>query len=485
MSTPAKIIETNLPTVALVGRVNVGKSTLFNKITETAHALVSDIPGTTRTRNIGTASWRGKQFRLIDTGGLTFDESVPLEKEIITQTQIALNEADLIVFVVDIQDELLPQEKELAKYLRQSQKNKQVILLANKADNQSLRLKIHNGEWLKLGLGEPFPVSAGNGSNVGDFLDLVYKKLAKTKLRPKTAKKIKPIKVALIGKPNVGKSTLFNALIGEERVIVSDMPHTTREPHDTLVEYEKENYLFIDTAGIRRKTKVSGQLEKIGISKSLDTINKADIVLFVLDAGEPITDQDQQLGGFLKEHTKSTIIVINKWDKAEANDDEFRGEVKQLIYNNFPHLDFAPLVFVSAKSQYRVHQIFPLIKQAYEAKQITIDDATLKEFLKNTTHKKMPTTGKGVRHPKILSLKQLASNPPVFELLIKVKTSLHNSYIQYLKKRLREKFGFFATPLIMKVSKLKQVSFNRQERKAGSKPLKKKRKFVRTAQRYR
>lgn len=485
MSTPAKIINTNLPAVALVGRVNVGKSTLFNKITETAHALVSNIPGTTRTRNIGTASWRGKQFRLIDTGGLTFDENVPLEKEIITQTEIALNEADVIVFVVDIQDELLPQEKELARHLRQKAKNKPVILVANKADNASFRLRAHDGNWLKLGLGEPVPVSAGNGSNIGDFLDLLYKQLNKTKIRPKQEKDFNPIKVALIGKPNVGKSTLFNSLIGEDRVIVSDMPHTTREPHDILVEAEGTNLLFVDTAGIRRKTKVSGELEKIGIGKSLEAINKSDIVLFVLDAGEPITDQDQQLGGFLKEHTKSTIIVINKWDKAEANDDEFRGEVKQLIYNNFPHLDFAPIVFVSAKSQYRVHQIFPLIKQAYEARQITIDDAILKEFLKNTTHKKMPTTGKGVRHPKILSLKQLASNPPVFELLIKVKTSLHNSYIQYLKKRLREKFGFFATPLIIKVSKLKQVSFNRQERKAGSKPLKKKRKFARSAQRYR
>ncbi|HRY36809.1 MAG TPA: ribosome biogenesis GTPase Der [Candidatus Magasanikbacteria bacterium] len=484
MATPAKIIEQNLPTVALVGRVNVGKSTLFNKITETAHALVSNIPGTTRTRNIGIASWRGKQFRLIDTGGLTFDESVPLEKEIIAQTEIALNEADVIVFVVDIQDELLPQEKELARRLRQKEKNKPVILVANKADNAAFRSRAYEEQWLKLGLGEPIPVSAGNGSNVGDFLDLLYKQFNKTKIRPKQEKNLNPIKVALIGKPNVGKSTLFNSLIGEERVIVSEMPHTTREPHDILVEAEDQAMLFVDTAGIRRKTKVSGELERIGIGKSLDAINKADIVLFLLDAGEPITDQDQQLGGFLKEHTKSTIIVINKWDKAEANDDEFRGEVKQLIYNNFPHLDFAPVVFVSAKSQYRVHQIFPLIKQAYEARQITLDDATLKEFLKNTTHKRMPTTGKGVRHPKILSLKQLASNPPVFELMIKVKTSLHNSYIQYLKKRLREKFGFFATPLIIKVSKLKQLAFNKQERKAGEKPVRK-RKFVRTAQRYR
>ncbi len=456
MSTPAKIVETKLPTVALVGRVNVGKSTLFNRLTESAHALVSDIPGTTRTRNIGLVTWRGKNFRLIDTGGLTFDESVPLEKEIIAQTEIALTEADLVIFVTDIQDELLPQEKELAKYLRQQQKNKKVLLLANKADTSSLRTRVYEKDWLKLGLGEPIPVSASNGSNLGDFLDIVYKNLNTSKLRPKKEKEIIPIKVALIGKPNVGKSSLFNKLIGEDRVIVSPMPHTTREPHDTLVEYEKTNYLFIDTAGIRRKTKVTGQLEKIGIGKSLSTVNKADIVLFLLDASQPITDQDQQLGGFLKEHTKSVVIVVNKWDTAEANDDEFRNQIKQDIYHSFPHLDYAPIIFVSALTGYRAHQIFPLLQEVWAGRQIMVDEKTLSVFLKKITRKHLPSKGKGVRHPKILSLKQINANPPVFELMIKQKTSLHISYVKFLKNRLREEYGFFATPIIIKLSKFKQ-----------------------------
>lgn len=456
MSTPAKIIEHKLPTIALVGRVNVGKSTLFNKITETAHALVSDIPGTTRTRNVGVASWRGKQFSLIDTGGLTFDESVPLEKEIIAQTELAMQEADLVVFVVDIQDELLPQEKELARYLRQKQKGKPVILLANKADNASFRMRVHDKEWLNLGLGEPIPVSAGNGSNVGDFLDIVYKKLGKMKVRPKTEKAINQIKVALVGKPNVGKSSLFNKLIGQERVIVSPMPHTTREPHDTLVEYEGDNFLFIDTAGIRRKTKVSGLLERIGIGKSLETVNRSDIVLLLLDATEPITDQDQQLAGFLKEHTKSVVIVVNKWDMAEANDDEFRNQVKKDIYHSFPHLDFAPIVFVSSLTGYHTHQIFPLLKEVMAGRQISIDEQTLNEFLKKVTRKHLPSRGKGVRHPKILSLKQINVTPPIFEIMIKYRTSLHLSYVKFLKNRLREQFGFFATPIIIKLSKFKQ-----------------------------
>lgn len=456
MPTPAKIIETNLPTVALVGRVNVGKSTLFNKITETSHALVSNIPGTTRTRNVDTATWRGKQFRLIDTGGLTFDESVPLEKEIIAQTEIALEEADLIVFVVDIQDDLLPQEKELAKHLRKKQKNKKIVFIANKADTASLRLRVHDGQWLKLGLGEPLPVSASNGSNLGDFLDIIYKNLSKTKFRPKAEKETNFIKVALVGKPNVGKSSLFNTLIGEDRVIVSPMPHTTREPHDTLVKYEKDNFLFIDTAGIRRKTKVSGLLERVGIGKSLETVNKSDIVLLVLDATEPITDQDQQLAGFLKEHTKSVIIVVNKWDQSEENTDEFRNEVKKSIYSCFPHLDFAPIIFVSALTQYRVHQIFPLLQEVWAGRQIAIDEKTLDEFLKKMVHKHLPSRGKGVHHPKILSLKQINANPPIFEIMIKQKTSLHFSYVKFLKNRLREEFGFFAAPIIIKLSKFKQ-----------------------------
>jgi GTP-binding protein len=394
MPTPAKIIDLHLPTIALIGRVNVGKSTLFNKIIEENLALVSNIAGTTRTRNIGIAAWRGRQFRLVDTGGLTFSEDVPLEDDIIKQTEIALAEADIILFVVDIRSGLLPQEREIARRLVKQYKTKPVILVANKADSQTIHHLVYEREWRQLGLGEPFPVSAANGSKIGDLLDKMYKELGKIKKNPKRAPESEPVKVALMGKPNVGKSSLFNKLIGEERVIVSDMPHTTREPHDTLVEVEfepndnevsgseviakekissgkkkkvkasKDQILFIDTAGIRRKSKVSGELEKIGIQKSIATVNRADIVLLVLDATEPITDQDQQLAGLLREHIRSVIIVINKWDKADANDDPFRNEVKEDIYKKFPHLNFAPIVFVSAKTGYRIHQIFPLIKRA-------------------------------------------------------------------------------------------------------------------------
>jgi len=458
MATPAKILDQNLPAVALVGKVNVGKSTLFNKILERNLAIVSNVPGTTRTRNMAIASWRGKNFRLIDTGGLTFDDKVPLENDIIHQTEIALGEADVILFVVDIQDEIMSQEKELARRLQKLThgKNKKIIFVANKADTAALREQIHERDLIRLGLGTPFPVSALNSANLGDLLDLVYTHLNKLPRRPKRIKDIPAIRVAVVGRPNVGKSSLFNKLIGEDRVIVSDMPHTTREPHDILVEYEKANILFVDTAGIRRKVKVSGDLEKQGIGKSLDMINKSDIVLFVLDATEPISDQDQQLAGLLREHTKSVLIIVNKWDKAEDNDDSFRNEVKDLVYKKFPHLDFAPIIFVSALNGYRVHQIFPDIIRAWRERQIEVSGDDLHDFIKRSVKKHLPTRGQGVRHPEILGMSQLRTDPPMFEILIKPKTSVHISYIHFLENRLRERWGFFACPLVIKMSKMRK-----------------------------
>ena len=455
MATPATIVDRGLPTVALIGRVNVGKSTLFNKIIEKNLAIDSDVPGTTRTRNIAVASWRGKQFRLVDTGGLTFAEDVPLEEDIIKQTELAIAEADLIVFVTDIENGILPQEVEIAKRLRKKSKNKPIIFVSNKADSVNSHNKIYDREWRRLGLGLPLPISAVSGANLGDLLDEIYKGLSKSKKRPKKHSEEKPIRVAIMGRPNVGKSSLFNKLIGEDRVIVNPLAHTTREPHDILVEEGGTLIEFVDTAGIRRKAKVSGELERLGIQKSISTINKCDIVLLVLDATEPITDQDQQLAGLLREHTRSVIIVVNKWDKADDNSDEFRNNVKDDIYVAFPHLKFAPVVFTSAKTEYRVHQIFPLIKQAWDGRQIVLTEEVLKEFLKKVVKKRLPTKGKGVRHPKVLSITQIGYNPPMFELIIKSNTSLHISYVHYLSNRLREQFGFFAAPIVMKLTKLK------------------------------
>lgn len=457
MATPAKIINFNLPTVVLVGRVNVGKSTIFNRLTETNQALISTIPGTTRTNNVGITVWRGKQFRLIDTGGLSFSDNVLLEKDIIKQTETALKQADVILMVVDLQDNLLPQEKKLAKKLmRQYQSKKPIMLIGNKADSPDWRIRAHEKEWRQLGLGAPIAVSAINGSNIGDLLDLIYKNLKKTKKQPKTIKENDAIKTTIVGRPNVGKSSLFNKLIGESRVIVNPMPHTTREPHDILVEVDGQKLLFMDTAGIRRKSKVSGVLEKLGIGKSFEVIKRSDIIIFLLDASSPITDQDQQLGGFLSEHAKSVIIAVNKWDLAEENTDNFKNEIKKMIYNYFPHLNYAPIIFISALTEYHIHQIFPLITRVWKERQTSVSPEALREFLRLTIKQHLPSRGKGVRHPQILQIKQTSTSPPVFQIVIKHRTSLHLSYVNFLKKRLREKFGFFASPIIIKLTKLKK-----------------------------
>jgi GTPase len=454
MATPAHIIDPNLPTVALVGRVNVGKSTLFNKLTEQDKALISKVPGTTRTRNIGLVRWGGKQFRIIDTGGLTFSDDVLLEEDIIKQTEIAIKEADLILFVADIKEGLLPQEKELAQQLRKSKKK--IFFVVNKADGLKHEILALDKEWKKMQLGEPLPISAASGNNLGELLDKILKELRRLPRRPKNLKEVRPIKVALVGRPNVGKSSLFNKLIGEERVVVSNMPHTTREPHDTLVKLGPDLILFVDTAGIRRKAKVKGELEKKGIAKSIEAAERADVVLLLLDTNDPISDQDKQLAGLLREHAKSVIIIVNKWDLAEENTDQMRNQAIKDIGALLPHLNFAPIVFVSAKSGYRTHQIFPLIKKAWLGRRTEVNEDKLEEFFAKAKRYKLPSKGKGTNFPKLLDLTQLATDPPIFDIRVKAKTSLHQSYINYLSNGLRREFGFFACPIVMKVSKQKK-----------------------------
>lgn len=454
MTTPATIVDLNLPTAVLIGRVNVGKSTLFNKLIEKNKALVSDIPGTTRTKNIGIVNWRGKNIRLIDTGGLNMSEEEDFDKDILKQTEDALKEADVIIFTVDIREGVLPQEKEIAKkIIRQKDK---VIFVANKADSPKWETAAEETEWLKLGLGKPMGVSADSGLNLGDLLDEIFKRCQKLSVRPKKAKEIKPIRVSLIGRPNVGKSTLFNAIIGREEVIASDIAHTTRESYDLLTEYEKQPILFVDTAGIRRKAKVIGDLEEGGVKKSIQTVKNSDIILLILDAGEPISQQDKQLGGLLKENTKSVIIIVNKWDKAEGNEESFQKEVKERIYDSFPHLKFAPIVLLSAKTKHNVNKVFPQIMKAWQGRNTLVENDELENFLKEITRKHRPARGKFSAFPKIIGFKQVHAAPPIFEMTVKMKTSIHSSYLNYIKNKLREKYDFYATPIVIRIHKRKK-----------------------------
>lgn len=465
MATPASQKTDSLPVVVLVGRANVGKSTLFNRMLEQKKALVSPIAGTTRTNNEGDVLWCGTYIHVIDTGGPDNAENEPFASDIINQAKMALAAADVVVLVTDGSVGILPQERVLARDLRKrlGERDVPIILVANKCDNPRVDNSTKGHEWLSLGVGAPLTVSAVNGRGVGDLLDQTYKLLKKKKRTPrvkKMAARSVPIRVSLIGKPNVGKSSLFNQLIGEPKVIVSPIPHTTREPFDTTLTYlaGKTPYVitFVDTAGIRRKARVSGVLEREGISKSIQMIEHSDIVLLVLDMSEPLATQDLQLGGLLEKHSRSTVIVLNKWDMIEDNTDAGRNKVKEFIYNTFPHLDFAPIVFVSSKTGYRTHQIFPMIVAIDQARKMQIEQSVLDEFLHRVTHEHRPSRGKGTRHPSITALRQLNAAPPVFEISIKYRTSLHRSYINYLKRQMREEFGFVGTPVIIKMTKMKR-----------------------------
>ncbi|MBI2436414.1 MAG: GTP-binding protein, partial [Candidatus Magasanikbacteria bacterium] len=351
--------------------------------------------------------------------------------------------------------------KELAKKLTQTYKDKKIYLLANKADTKKIEMNLGEKEWMSLGLGMPIPVSATTGKGVGDFLDILLRDLNKLSIRPKKIKDQRDlISISLFGKPNVGKSSIFNKLIGQEQVIVSHIAHTTREPHDTTLEYEHEGKThklkFIDTAGIRRKTKVHGELEREGIKRSIASATHSDIILVVLDGSETIAMQDMQLGGLIEKRSKGVIILINKWDLAEDNSDAFRNEVKKMIYAHFPHLNFAPILFVSGKTGYKIQQIFPLIIEIATSRKIELPQKLLDKFIERATKTHKPARGKGTRQPKILGIRQLNSNPPIFEMTIKAKTSIHRSYVSYIENKLREEFGFFGTPIVIKLTKSKK-----------------------------
>src|SRR3989344_5179291 len=370
MSKAPQKTQDDIPTIAFVGRVNVGKSTLFNRIVEAQHALVSPIPGTTRTRNIMLAWWRGMPLRFVDTGGLTFDERVPFEKEIIKQTEIALKEADVIAFVVDLGVGILHQERELAKILRKQKKP--VIVVGNKADTEKKARTADEGVWQALGFGNPIPVSALNGKNIGDLLDVLYEKVKPhlTAIEETSAQKYdEAIRVIILGKPNVGKSSLLNALLGEERVGVSPIPHTTREPHDVLTEFDGTPILFVDTAGVRRHAKMQAGLEKDGVRKSLETLKNADVALLIMDAGDFLSAQDQRLAELMGEAAAGMGLVLNKWDLVENNQNpEVRNAARRQLERHFPFAAFAPITFVSALDKKGMYTVLPLIKKVFEAR---------------------------------------------------------------------------------------------------------------------
>ncbi len=427
------------PMVAIIGKPNVGKSTFFNYIIGKRLSIVEDVPGVTRDRVYGEANWRGRTFTLIDTGGIEPESNDIILSQMKDQANIAINIADVIVFLTDIKQGVTAIDEKIALMLRKSKKK--VILVCNKSDNFG-KPKDDIYEFYNLGLGDPYPVSSTNALGIGDVLDAIYEALP-PKDENEEVEEI--INVAVIGKPNVGKSSLVNKILGENRVIVSDIAGTTRDAIDSYFENDKGKYNFIDTAGIRKKNKVSEAIEKYSIMRSLFAIERADVCLMLIDAKEGVTDQDAKIAGEAHEAGKGIIIVINKWDEVEKTTGTLENYKKE-VYNKLGYLTYAPMLFISAKTGQRVDKLFELINKVAHNNSIRISTSMLNQVINEAVAVVQPPTDKG-RRLKILYATQGATKPPTFIIFVNNKSLFHFSYERYLINQIRTNFGLEGTPI--------------------------------------
>jgi GTP-binding protein len=449
-------LNTKLAQVAIVGRANVGKSMLFNRLVGKSKALVSSISGTTRDRNIDMVTWGKANFQLIDTGGLDIDEKdiTTIEQGIIDQAQGAIKKAQVILFVIDSKTGILPDDRAIAKSLIKAGLKAKILLVGNKAD--SLKWHQRAAEFYELGLGEPYMVSAANGSGTGDLLDVIIKKLPQ-KLLSYTAPEQPPIRLAIVGKPNVGKSSLVNAILGEERVIVSDIAHTTRESHDTAFTYKDQLFLLIDTAGIRKQARITPRtLEKKSVVKSMESIENADVVLLITEAQKKIDAQEKKITSMILEASRSVIIVANKWDLIPDKDTATINKYIQYYRAQFPYLWWAPLIFVSALDKQRTHKILDMVMDIEASKRINVTQGQLDHLLQSAIKKQPPSRGRGLKNPFIYKIEQASTNPPRFNVIVDNPIILHFSYIRFIQNTLRETFKILGTPIQIEVKKKKR-----------------------------
>lgn len=428
-----------LPTVALVGRPNVGKSTLFNRIAEERISIVEDTPGVTRDRIYTHAQWLGKEFSLIDTGGITVSD-LSLNQKIKTQAEIAINEADIVVLVVDARVGVTNEDEAVARILYQAQKP--VVLAANKADNLAQRQDIY--DFYALGLGEPYPVSGVHGTGMGDLLDQIIKNFPDENLVVDDDS----IKFSFIGRPNVGKSSLVNAILGENRVIVSNQEGTTRDSIDTkFIDRDSgQLYTMIDTAGIRKRGKVYENTEKYAVMRALRAIDRSDVVVVVLDGAQGIREQDKRVAGYAHEAGRGVIIAVNKWDAVSNKDQKTMQEFTEYIRQEFRYLSYAPIIFISALKHQRLDQIVELVTAINENQQRRIQSSLLNELLLKATAIAPAPIVKN-RRLKVYYLTQVQVQPPTFVVFVNDPELFHFSYERFITNQLREVFDFTGTPI--------------------------------------
>ncbi|MGI8969007.1 MAG: ribosome biogenesis GTPase Der [Chloroflexota bacterium] len=427
------------PLVALVGRPNVGKSTLFNRLVGQRTAIVEDVPGTTRDRLYGEFDWAGRDIAVADTGGIVPDAEEDVPESVFEQAQVAIEQADVVLFMVDQRSGLLPGDEDIADMLRRS--GKPVLLVVNKADN--VRQEMHAAEFHALGLGDPLAVSALRGLNTGDLLDAVVDHLPPPEEQEESEDAA--IRVAIVGRPNVGKSSLVNALTGTKRTIVSPVPGTTRDAIDTSVLFKDQPIVLVDTAGIRRPGKIMRGLEQYSVLRAFRAVDRADVVVLVVDATEPVAAQDAHVAGFVQEQAKGLVVAVNKWDLI-PKDSHTMSEYERMLRTQFHFMPYVPIIFISAVTGQRIEQVLEVALSIGEERRKRISTGVLNDALQRSLAEHQPPSTRG-RILKVFYVTQVGIDPPTFVFKVNDPELVHFGFKRFLENRLRERFGFFGTPI--------------------------------------
>lgn len=433
----------SLPVVAIIGRPNVGKSALFNRLVSRRHAIVEDHPGVTRDRLYAVTEWNGRRFKIVDTGGLRSVTAEGLEAKVRAQSDAAIEEADLVLLIVDVQDGILPEDRDIADIVRRARSP--VLVVANKADGPAQEIAAH--EFFELGLGAPYPVSAIHGRGIGDLLDAVFALLPVEALVAEAGEEAgEPIAVAIVGRPNVGKSSLVNAMLGEERVVVDATPGTTRDSVDTPCERGGRTYVLVDTAGLRRRARVAAAVEAYSAGRARASIARADVAVLVLDGSEPVSDQDQRIGREIADAGRGVLVVMNKWDRvARSQGADLPRE--QAARRALRFLDYAPILAVSATEGWGIAGIFDAIARVAESHRGRIATGPLNRVIGNAMAQREPPADSSGRRLKVFYATQPATRPPTVVLFVNDPTRMTHAYLRYLDRAVRAAFDLTGTPL--------------------------------------